>query len=235
MNKTFVAVMITCDQRRKVRVRTVDSMAATDWYAAVLINYDTSAAARLQERQTANSLAALQAGLRYLEEQRTMKQGVPEGGEFIVFLEDDLEFNRFLEHNLQVWPALDLPKFGMGSLYNPNIRELERNNAQDWFRADPEAVYGSQAYVLSRACAEYIVEHWAEVPGMQDIKMSRLAAQGGWEIYYHSPSLVQHVGEVSVWGGHFHQTADFDALWKSQREKTFTEGNEGNEGGKAKL
>jgi hypothetical protein len=49
---------------------------------------------------------------------------------------------------------------------------------------------------------------------MQDIKMSRLAAKIGKPIYYHSPSLVQHVGQASVWGGSFHQSADFDADWR---------------------
>jgi len=48
-------------------------------------------------------------------------------------------------------------------------------------------------FVMSRKMAEHFVEHWWEVEGMQDIKMSRLAAQLA-PIYYHQPSLVQHVG-----------------------------------------
>jgi len=29
-------------------------------------------------------------------------------------------------------------------------------------------------------------------------------------IYYHTPSLVQHVGIESAWGGHFHWAPDYD-------------------------
>jgi SAM-dependent methyltransferase len=43
--------------------------------------------------------------------------------------------------------------------------------------------------------------------------MSRLAARVC-RIYYHLPSLVQHVGRQSVWGGHYHYTPDFDPEWR---------------------
>jgi hypothetical protein len=36
-------------------------------------------------------------------------------------------------------------------------------------------------------------------------------------LYYHVPSLVQHVGKKSVWGGFFHQAADYDPLWKAPK------------------
>ena len=52
---------------------------------------------------------------------------------------------------------------------------------------------------------------------MQDIKISRLAAQLDEPIFYHVPSLVQHVGKRSTWGGKFHFAADYDPLWKHSR------------------
>ena len=44
--------------------------------------------------------------------------------------------------------------------------------------------------------------------------MSRLAAKGGWAIYYYAPSLVQHVGRESTWGGGYHYAPDFDPRFK---------------------
>lgn len=196
---TFVAVMITCPTRATVRSATLERLRKTDWTGDVIVSLDTSTHPRRQERQLLNAREAL-------------KLGVESEKSWILFLEDDLEFNAHIQHNLISWPIL--PKVQMASLYNPTIRELERNDAQHYFVADPSCIYGSQAYLFSRDCAAFLVEHWHEVPGMQDIKASRLAALRG-PIYYHTPSLVQHVGIQSAWGGHFHYTKDFDPAFKA--------------------
>ncbi len=80
---------------------------------------------------------------------------------------------------------------------------------------DANSVFGSQAFLISRTALAYIVQHWHEVGGMQDIKISRLAGRWKMPVLYHVPSLVQHVGGKSVWGGHFHQARDFDPYWKA--------------------
>jgi hypothetical protein len=142
---------------------------------------------------------------------------VADRAEFILFLEDDLLFNRHLRHNLQHWPPLlRAARDGhfFASLYNPTIRRLSSDPSASFFEADSNAVYGSQAFLLSLATARYMAEHWADVIGMQDIKMSRLAARVA-RIYYHTPSLVQHVGVKSAWGGGFHWANDFNADWKA--------------------
>ena len=190
------------------------------------IQRDTTTFERRQERQEHNSLAALQAAL----------HNHPEA-DVIVFCEDDVIFNRHLRHNLEAWkvlanghhpltPALSPlgrgegektnREYFFGSLYDPNVRELEAFPDQHYFIADPEAVYGSQCYVMSRAMAEYFIAHWWEVPGMQDIKMSRLAARVA-PIHYHMPSLVQHVGINSTWtdDNRFHDTKMYDGEFRS--------------------
>ena len=43
--------------------------------------------------------------------------------------------------------------------------------------------------------------------------LGRIAAQVG-PIYYHTPSLVQHIGLASTWGGQRHQTNDFMPDWR---------------------
>jgi hypothetical protein len=177
------------------------------------LQMDESKFDRPQSRQEHNALAALVQGLNRFPE-----------AEVLLFFEDDLIFNAHLVWNLHHWAPLRhtalsggvRPMF-FGSLYDPTIRELSVRTAEHYFVADPEAVYGSQAFVMSRAMAEYFVAHWWEVEGMQDIKMSRLAAHHG-DIYYHMPSLVQHVGVKSTWtdDARFHDTKSFDRHWRAK-------------------
>jgi len=72
----------------------------------------------------------------------------------------------------------------------------------------------SDAEEIAQDAFVQLLDHWERVPGMQDIKMSRLAAKGGWAIYYYAPSLVQHVGRESTWGGGYHYAPDFDPRFK---------------------
>jgi hypothetical protein len=186
--------MISCADRDAVRGTTLQSLAATDWGdQPVHIEMDRSTAERRQERQEQTARLALQRGL--------------EGEvDYLLFLEDDLEFNRHLRHNLANWKPLKEGWVTLASIYNPNIGWWQWEREDHYLVADPNTIYGSHAFIVSRAATEFIVERWHELPGMQDIKMSRLAASLGKPLYYHVPSLVQHVGENSVWGGWFHQS-----------------------------
>jgi hypothetical protein len=210
----IAVVMITCPGREELCRETLAAFDGTDWprgegeRAPVCVVMDTSTAERKQERQEQNALKALKTGLGLIE-------GCEEPA-YILFLEDDLIFNPHLAHNLRQWKPLREGWVGMASLYNPTIKEAVRYPEEHYFEAVPECVYGSQAYLFSRACGEYIAKHWSSVPGMQDIKMSRLAARGGWRIFYHVPCLAQHVGKVSAWGGPFHWTREYDEGFKAE-------------------
>jgi hypothetical protein len=220
--------IITCPGREDMLRRTLESLWKSDFIAPgdffsekVNIELDQNTCERRQERQERNSLAALEHALRF-------------EADVILFCEDDLLFNRHLRWNLENWkplrnycgqrrsvtpgmPAPSVKTFFFGSLYDPNIRELECHEADNYFLADPAAVYGSQCFVMSRPMVEYFVAHWWEIPGMQDIKMSRLAARLG-PIHYHLPSLVQHVGVRSTWtdDNRFHDTKMFDPKFKAK-------------------
>lgn len=200
----ITAYMLSCPEREALRQQTLANLQASDWPDLPRIELDQTTFARRQERLEQTALQLL-------------RRAVAEASEFILLLEDDLQFNRHLRHNLEHWYPLRHLCRGehfWGSLYNPNVRELERHEDQAFFVADPKYVYGSQAFVLSVATARYIVDHWGEAVGMQDIKMSRLAARLC-SVYYHVPSLVQHIGVMSTWGGHYHWARDFDADWKA--------------------
>ena len=198
------AYILSCPDREELRNQTVASLRATDWDADPEIEIDQTTCERKQERQERTAL-------------RLLQRAVADRPNFILFLEDDLVFNRHLKHNLHHWyPLIGAPSRAhfFASIYNPAVRPLSLHPQYSFLVADPNTVYGSQAFLLSLTTARYIAEHWSEVIGMQDTKMSRLAARIS-TIYYHTPSLVQHVGVKSAWGGGFHWANDFSADWKA--------------------
>jgi hypothetical protein len=199
----IVAYMMSCAERAPTRERTLADLRLTDWDDEARVEVDRGRYERNQSRQEDTAYNLLQ-------------RAVADQPSLFVFLEDDLEFNRHLRHNLEHWrPIHEIPPSGyfFGSLYNPSVQPRWTAAEAAYFVAEPDAVYGSQAFVLSAATAEYIVDHWSDVIGGQDIKMSRLAAQVSL-IYYHVPSLVQHVGS-STWGGINHYAPDFHREWRA--------------------
>jgi ADP-heptose:LPS heptosyltransferase len=200
----IAACMISCPQREQIRNKTLRHLAATDWGdAPILLQIDPGRHTCPEKNQTENSFIALQKCLE-------MKS------DYILFLEDDLEFNRFLRHNLDVWAPLQSREFSLASLYNPDLPALAGSPAENWLVVSPKTVFGSQAFLVSRRAAKYILQHWEEIDAKQDIKMSRLAARLDRPLFYHAPSLVQHIGTESSWGGNFHQAPDFDRDWRAR-------------------
>jgi hypothetical protein len=202
----IAAYMLSCPARETVRTATLASFASTDWSADPTVEIDRSTHQRAQDRQTETALGLLERALH-------------DGASMFLFLEDDLQFNRFLRHNLERWPPLAAAQHGshfFASLYNPGVRIVRMDRSDQYFVADPCSVYGSQALVLSAATARHVVDQWYSEIGMQDIKMSRLAGDVT-QIYYHRPSLVQHARVHSVWGGPYHRAIDFSQTWKSNR------------------
>jgi hypothetical protein len=200
------AYMLSCPAREEMRVQTIRNLALTDWGDDPDVEIDQTSFERRQERQEQTALSLL-------------RRAGENGHEFILFLEDDLEFNANLRHNLEHWyPLVKRPRGGhfFASLYNPGVGLLRRSPNLSFVVANPNGVFGSQAFLMSAATARYIAQNWTAVIGMQDIKMSRLAARLC-PIYYHDPSLVQHVGAVSAWGGTYHCARDFDPAWTSSQ------------------
>jgi hypothetical protein len=196
------ACMISCPEREQLRRQTLQNLAATDWGdEPVLLQIDPGATECWQERQQHTTLLALEKCLQC-------------DADYVLFLEDDLEFNLHLRHNLDNWSPLKNREATLAGLYNPNLQPQACDVQNHALIVAPHSIYGSQAFVISRATVEYLVRHWSEVDGMQDIKMSRLAGGLKKPLFYHAPSLIQHVGTQSVWGGVFHRAADFDPLWK---------------------
>lgn len=197
------ACMLSCPERAAIREQTLANLKQTDWQDDVNIILDRATSDDRRERITANARRLVKTVL------------AASGWDYLLFLEDDLDFNRHLRHNLLHWRPLAEKVVSLASLYNPTVRPIYEMLPFHYFLADPEAVYGSQALLIERGCLGYIADHFDEVPGMHDIKFPRLASRLG-PVFYHCPSLVQHVGVPSTWNGNAHWAIDFDREFRTQ-------------------
>jgi hypothetical protein len=195
--------MLSYPGRTEMRKRTIADLAATDWGDAVVIELVREVTGNVEDRIVRGAL-------------RMLRRALADESDLILFLEDDLRFNRYLRFNVEHWTPfgeVTPDEHFFASLYNPGVCFLERSEESSYCLVDARCVYGSQALLLSRATARYVVAHWDEEGGFQDNRMARLAARLG-RIYYHVPSLIQHVGLVSGWGGPYHRAADFQPDWR---------------------
>src|SRR5580704_5141447 len=199
------AYMASCGARDVIRQRTLENLAATDWKGTVTVEFDDPTLSAPLERH------------RELV-RRILRRAAGNNAEMFLFLEDDLDFNLHFIHNLTVWPPVR--QFSQGqhffaSMCNLGIAFPKSFSDLAYREADPHVAFGSQALLISKATARYIVTCWGVEPGPHaDIKLLRLAGRVGPVLYY-LPSLVQHVGVRSLWGGPFRDAPDFDKNWKS--------------------
>ena len=197
------AGMLTCPARDEMRRTTLELFRRTDWgNDPELLQLDDGEDPDPRERQQRAARQLLQ---RFLDG----------AAEFLLFLEDDLDFNLHLRHNLSHWPLLRERRIVLAGLYNPGLLEEACDLKNRAYVVRPDRIMGSQAFLVSRFAAQFMVRHWEEAEGMQDTRMARLAARLKQPVYYHSPSLVQHLGRNSTWGGGFHEAPDFDPLWRA--------------------
>jgi hypothetical protein len=202
------AYILSCPDREEIRKATLESIRLSDWGGNVAIQNDTGQYPCRQKRLTENMRALL-------------RRVISDAPDYALLLEDDIFVNFHLRSNLQNWRPLRRREIHFASLYNPGVGVFRRFQQQNYFIADPNTVYGAQAFLLSKDCAAYCSDHFDEHIGMQDIRLSRLAARLG-PIHYFFPSLVQHVGSVSAWGGCFHSARDFDAYYSvANKQRTY--------------
>jgi hypothetical protein len=197
------ACIISCSPRAESLDKTLRNLRASDWAdRPVHVEMDRSADASPQIRQTETAFAALQAMVR-----------TP--ATHVLFLEDDVQFNFNVVHNLVNWRPLAQGLTLFASLYNPGGRPLACSFRDNYSIGSTNTCFGSQALVIARDALKFVLDHWNEIEGMQDIRISRLIAKLQPQMFYYTPSLVQHVGKESTWGGGFHSAGDFDPVWKA--------------------
>ncbi len=204
------AYMASCGARDSTRERTLENLAATDWKGIVTVEFEDPTISVPLDRH-----AELV--------RRILRRGAKNSAELFLFLEDDLDFNLHFIHNLTTWHPLRQLSQGQhffASMCNLGVSFKETFPNLAYREADPHAAFGSQAFLISKTTARYFVTCWGVEPGPHaDVKLLRLAARVV-PILYHLPSIVQHVGSPSLWGGPFHDAPDFDKNWKSPLKGT---------------
>jgi hypothetical protein len=200
----LAAVMVTCPEREPLRRQTLRNLAATDWEGEVDLAVDGGTGP--------DRIARIDAAWR-----DALGRAAAADADLVLVLEDDLDFNRHLRENLIGWQRLrgvgrTQPFFA--SLYNPGHPPMHTWIESRCHIMDPNACWGAQAFLLSPVMAQYLLARWPEVGGEPDIRMPRLAGRAV-PVYYHRPSLVEHIGDVSTWGGRHHRAVDFDRHWRA--------------------
>jgi ADP-heptose:LPS heptosyltransferase len=200
---TVFAFMTSCAERDNLRAHTLDRLRATDWGDhPVQVFLDERRFPDKVDNITHTAWRALQAAWR-------------NGAEYALYLEDDLLFNAHFRHNLLAWPLLRDRAVHLGSLYNPGLPEVAWD-VPNWARyIGAQSLYGSQALVLHRAFIGDCLKRWRTGPNHVDRKLAFLASQRFQCLPLHAPSLVQHIGRASTWGGSYHRAVDFRRDWKA--------------------
>lgn len=197
--------ILTCEPRKDVLAQTLASLEASDWSGRVVVTKDSMATTAPDVyTRTMDAVKFILDDFLFRDTE----------AEYIMFCEDDVDYNKHIEHNLMQWFPIASGTLDMGSLYNPNIHMMHADDARHMGVAHPEAVYGTQTIILSRKAVKAVCDTWMNYdkyqPGMfQDILISRICSANGFPIYYHLPSLVEHRAVPSTYGGTKHQSIDF--------------------------
>src|SRR5579884_2264736 len=179
--------ILTCPERAGVLADTLTSFGATDWPEAPRVIVDTSDDPSPKVRQTKNALKLLQ-------------EAIGQPWDYLLFLEDDLDFNRHLHHNLANWHPIRHGYARLATLYASASRGMfAGHNAFAYLAAQHG---GSQALLIHRAVVEEVLAGWdGFTTEMQDIRICGIASRTDPLIHVYNPNLVQHRAAKSTWDG----------------------------------
>jgi len=224
--------MLSCAERAGPRAATLARWARTDAGAPPRVHLDAGEAAGdfgkpSRARRIVAAFAAMLA--------RAAAESA--AADWLLLLEDDLDFAPHLRAALAVWPPLRDPRCVLGTLYNPHLpvagpfppapapaldlprnaaraeQEQEQEQEQEigptWFATPRETFTGAQALLVRPADAARALAAWDTEGAMQSARLARLLTAEGGLICVHRPSLVQHVAADSAWGARLHRAPDF--------------------------
>lgn len=201
---TYARNAATCAQ-------TLAHWARTDWPGTPRIHFDNApenpAAPWGSPARGSRLVAAFAAMVRVV----LAEAGAAE--EWLLFLEDDLDFHPRLGSLVSAWGALHDPSCRMASLFNASVRPAPKYPPRPRaFAVEPASFQGAQAILLRRVGAKEALAEWDSTPGMTCQRMAKILGRER-PIWVHQPSLVQHVAVDSGWGARVKRALDFDPGW----------------------
>lgn len=136
---------------------------------------------------------------------------------YYLILEDDINICKNVRVYLEeILPPLD--RFGIVSLYSPDhiSRKSKGMNCIHDESSLGRFCWGTQAIIFNNESIELFLKsertfyHKLEGENKnRDSAIGMWALDSGKKVYYHTPSLVQHVGEKSTIDHDFHEASDF--------------------------
>jgi hypothetical protein len=145
-----------------------------------------------------------------------LQNSLQSDADYVLLLEDDLEFNRYLSYNLQKWHAIQTRRVTLASLYNPSVRESACALRQNARIVAARRAAGNQAFLISRPMVKHLVLNWSKVDAPLEEKIPRLAGRLARSFLYHAPSLVQCTGKAAPWNEGALRAVDFDPNWRAK-------------------
>ena len=204
--------LLTCAARAGLCAETLARWARTDWPGPPRVHLDP-----VQEKD-APPWGTSARGTRLTEAFAGMlRAALAEPGgdqDWLLLLEDDLDFHPQLARHVGAWAALQDERCGLASLFNSGVRSRSLADVPvHSFAAEPSSYLGSQALLLRRGAAREALGRWDSLAGLQCQRLAKLLGRERL-LWVHCPSLVQHVAVDSSWGARVKRAADFDPAWE---------------------
>lgn len=203
-NLSMEAVMISFEESKRCRRQSLQNLDATDWARGVVH-------VQIEKSRDNHNCEQRLADCAYL----ALKESLRRNADYILLLEDAVEFNLHIRHNLEQWSFLKSGLIAVAGLCNPGVRELAcdiQNNARI---VDSDRHFESAAFLFSREAVVHLVTHWKEVNGTWHNKIAYLASEFKKRILFHVPSLVQRIVREPAQGRVLKPAVDFDFNWKA--------------------
>ena len=199
--RSLLTVMISSEERQWVRKKTLQRLAAAGWGSAPMV-----------------CLAAGPADWSALFHQikRSLGAGRLKQIDYLLFLHDDLKFNRWVRHNVCLWLRLQSRDRLLASLSNSGVRAEACDVRNYAYLAPPGEKRETPAFLISSAL-------FARITGPEKGKLhigddrpivSRLAEALHEPVAYHCPSLVQIREPVRSAFGLLTPAVDYDPSWR---------------------
>ena len=181
---TVEMFMITCNERQRTRHATLASLGCSDWRSDLSLVLDPD-------------ITQPTGPIRMLRNfRRLLSQAARSRSQFVLLVEDDLDFNEHIEHNARAFAAT-LERDAVGALYQTTLSYK----------------IGCQALLLHVVRA-YELSKLAMLTSDKDLWPTDSWVRNVARVIQHTPSLVQHRDATSTWGAPRHRSASFSATWR---------------------
>jgi hypothetical protein len=210
--------LLSCAERAASLAATLRSWDCTDWGIKPRVHLDAGEPREGEEWGAA--IRARRVTEAYAMMLRTVVAAGGRNEEWLLLLNDDLEFHPCLAALFGSWSVPRDPGCVLASLFNSPLAKVQHSGVrtrksdrhQRAAPVDPTMFLCAQAVLVRFWAVKWVLARWNSMPGLPAQRLARLLGGVG-PIWVHEPSLVQHVAPDSSWGAKVYRAADFDPGW----------------------